>query len=151
MSNANPTTTRRAPAIQRFALGLIVRLYRLTNGAIGGRMGQQPVLLLTTTGRKSGRPHTVPISYFMDGETRFIVASNGGADRNPAWYLNLTAHPQVEMQAKGERSSATATPATPDERARLWAQAIAAAPNYARYQHNTQREIPIILLRRAAQ
>jgi len=147
MSNANPTPPRRAPAILRFALGAMVRLYRLTNGAIGGRMGSQPVLLLTTTGRKSGRPHTIPISYFMDGETRFLVASNGGADRNPAWYFNLTTHPQVELQVKGERISATATPAAPDERARLWTQVVAAAPNYARYQHNTRREIPIVLLR----
>ena len=130
-------------------MGAIVRLYRLTNGAIGGSIGRLPVLLLTTTGRKSGRPHTNPVSYFMDGETRFIVASNQGSDRNPVWYLNLIAHPRVEIQVKGEHATAIATPATPDERARLWQQVITAAPNYARYQHSTTREIPIVWLRAA--
>ena len=149
MSGANPAQPRRAPALQRFALGAMVRLYRLTNGAIGGSMGRLPVLLLTTTGRKSGRPHTIPITYFMDGETRFLVASNGGAPRNPAWYLNLMAHPQVELQIKGERSVATVAPAPPDERTRLWALVVAAAPMYARYQQNTTREIPLVTLRRA--
>ncbi|MEO7002641.1 MAG: nitroreductase family deazaflavin-dependent oxidoreductase [Ktedonobacterales bacterium] len=147
MSTANPSRSRRTPAILRFALKAMVGLYRMTNGAVAGRMGSTPVLLLTTIGRKSGKPHTIPLSFFTDGDTLFLVASNGGSDRHPAWYLNLTAHPQVEIQVKGDHQTVTATTATPDERTRLWAQVVAKAANYARYAQRTTREIPIVLIR----
>jgi deazaflavin-dependent oxidoreductase (nitroreductase family) len=138
---------RRAPALLKLILGLMVSLYRLTNGAIGGRMGPNPVLLLTTTGRKSGKPHTVPLSYFEDGQLRFLVASNGGQDRPPAWYLNLTANPRVEIQIKGDRKTVTATTASPAERELLWQRVIARAPSYDAYRRKTTRVIPIVLLR----
>ncbi len=145
--SAPTSAPRRAPLPQRLAMSLWVSLYRLSSGAIGGRMGSTRILLLTTTGRKSGKEHVVLLGYFKDGETPFVVASHGGSDNHPAWYLNLVAHPQVVAQIGGKRAPYTAEVASPDERARLWAQVIATAPSYAPLQQTTTREIPIVLLR----
>jgi deazaflavin-dependent oxidoreductase (nitroreductase family) len=87
------------------------------------------------------------LSYFEDGQLRFLVASNGGQDRSPAWYLNLTANPRVEIQIKGERKTVTATTASPAEREPLWQRVIARAPSYDAYRRKTTRVIPIVLLR----
>jgi deazaflavin-dependent oxidoreductase (nitroreductase family) len=125
---------------------MIVSLYRWTGGAIGGRMGPNPVLLLTTTGRKSGRPHTVPVSYFETNGEVFIVASNGGKPQHPAWYLNLLAHPEVTIQRGRNVQRATAITADPEQHARLWAYVIATAPSYGNYQKRATRQIPIVLL-----
>ncbi|MGH2486808.1 MAG: nitroreductase/quinone reductase family protein [Ktedonobacterales bacterium] len=121
MSTPQGKRRRGAPAPLKFAMRLAVGMYRLTGGAVGGKLGPNNVLLLTTTGRRSGVPHTVPVSYFQDGEIIMLVASNGGADRHPAWYLNITAHPQVEIQIKRQRRSVTATVASPEERERNFA------------------------------
>ena len=118
----------------------------------GGRLGwdaqNMPVVELTTTGRKSGRPHTVMLtSPVQEGNTIVVVASRGGDDHHPAWFLNLQANPQVEVAMKGgARRRMRARVATPDERARLWPLVIADHKNYAGYQTRTQREIPLVLL-----
>ena len=125
----------------------MVGMYRRTGGRIGGRVGSTPVLLLTTTGRKSGLPHTVPIGYFDRGEERFVVASNAGAPRDPAWYLNLVAHPEVRVEAGRDAYTAIATPATGEERMELWNYLMETAPSYRRYQR-AAREIPLVLLHR---
>ena len=125
---------------------LAVGMYRLTGGAVGGTIGSNPVLLLTTTGRRSGATRTVPVSYFQDGDNIVLVASNGGADRHPAWYLNITAHPAVEIQIKRQLRSVTATVASPEERARIFADVVARSPGYGKYQRRTTRTIPIVLL-----
>ena len=126
-----------------------VRLYRLTGGRFVGRVGKAPILLLTTTGRRSGEPRTSPLLYFRDGERLAIVASFGGNPKHPVWYLNLTANPAVKVQVGRERFDATASTATPEERERLWPQLVAIYPGYAGYQEKTTREIPIVLLERA--
>ena len=118
----------------------------------GGRLGwdaqNMPVLELTTTGRKSGRPHSIMLtSPVQEGNTIVVVASRGGDDHHPAWFLNLQANPQVEVAMKGgARRRMRARVATPEERARLWPLVIADHKNYAGYQTRTQREIPLVLL-----
>jgi deazaflavin-dependent oxidoreductase (nitroreductase family) len=118
----------------------------------GGRLGwdaqSMPVVELTTTGRKSGRPHSVMLtSPVQEGNTIVIVASRGGDDHHPAWFLNLQANPEVEVAMKGgARRRMRARVATPEERARLWPLVVADHKNYAGYQKRTQREIPLVLL-----
>src|SRR5258708_1970424 len=129
MSTTSTPPRRGGPGIFKYALKALVALYRCSGGAIGGRMGRTPVLLLTTTGRRSGQPHTIPIPYFdADNGNIFIVASNGGSDRHPAWYFNLTANPQAEIEIGRERKTVSATIAPPEERARLWQRLVSIAP-----------------------
>lgn len=143
----SPTPRRRASAMQRWFLRAMVGVYRRTRGRIGGRVGSTPVLLLTTLGRKSGLPHTVPLGYFDRGDVRFVVASNAGAPRDPAWYLNLTARPDVRVEVGRDAYNASATPAVGEERAQLWDYVMETAPSYRRYQR-AAREIPLVTLRR---
>jgi len=146
MSTPTPSPARRrAPAPLRWMLGLQVALYRRTGGRLAGRVGRTPVLLLTTTGRKSGARHTVLLGYFHADGVRYVVASNGGAARDPAWYLNLVAHPEVGVQVGAEVYTAVARPATGEERTRLWKHVMATALMYRRYAR-ASREIPIVVL-----
>ncbi len=149
MSDSIPR--HRLPGPIRFLINVPVALYRSTNGRIGSRMGSARILLLTTTGRKSGKPHTVALGYFDDTPNLFIVASNNGSERHPAWYLNLTAHPEVEVQVKDQRRRMVATTATPEERERLWARLANEAKQYAGYQKKMSREIPLVILRAVEQ
>lgn len=151
MSTSNTSPRQGAPAIVKVMLGALVTLYRWTGGAIGGKMVHTRILLLTTTGRRTGRTHTIPIAYFdvddtPDNRDIFIVASNAGRDRNPAWYFNLTANPRAEVQIRRERATMSATVASPEERARLWRRLVAVAPEYAPYEHMKIREVPIVVL-----
>ncbi len=107
-----------------------------------------PVLLLTTTGRTSGVRRTVPLTYFRDGEALVVVGSKRGADRHPAWFLNLVAEPEVEVQLGGEHRPLRARRATREEAERLWPAILAQAPQYGRYRARTAREIPLVLLER---
>lgn len=150
MKSARDASSRGRSRGAPFYVTAHVALYQATGGAIGGRGGSRRFLLLTTTGRRTGQRHTVPLPYFFDGETPYVVASNYGKDRSPVWYLNLAAHPAVEVQVGRERSAARARVAAGDERARIWKQLIARHENYARYQRRTQREIPIVLLEHVA-
>lgn len=120
--------------------------YRLTGGAIGGRVGKTRFLLLTTTGRKSGRPWTTPLTYTRDGDDLVLIASNGGADRHPAWYLNLSADPRATVQAGRERLTVRAETAAPGQRERLWSLMAAIYPGYEAYRKRTKREIPVVVL-----
>jgi deazaflavin-dependent oxidoreductase (nitroreductase family) len=128
---------------------LHVRLYRLLGGRLVGRVGKAPILLLTTTGRRSGVARTSPLLYLRDGDDLAIVASFGGHPTHPVWYLNLTANPRVQVQVGRDVFAATARTATPDERARLWQKFVEMYPSYASYQQKTTREIPIVLLERS--
>ena len=145
--DVSPAPARRASAVQRWLLRVMVGVYRRTGGRIGGRVGTTPVLLLTTIGRKSGLPHTVPVGYFDRGEVRFVVASNAGAPSDPAWYRNLSVHPNVRVEVGRDAFTAIATPATGEERAQLWDYLMETAQLYRRYQRAT-REIPLVILRR---
>ena len=121
-------------------------LYRWTFGLIGARMDGLDVLLLTTVGSKSGRPHCVPLPYFRDGERHLVVASYGGNTRNPAWVANIVANSTVQVQRGARRWTARAQVAHGAERARLWADITREFPRYAVYQTRTTREIPVIVL-----
>ncbi len=141
-------SARRAPWWAKPFSTAHVAIYRATGGVLGHWLWTQRVLLLTTTGRKSGQPRTQPLSYFALDGALALVASNWGRDEPPAWYLNLKTQPSAYVRLKGEVFPVTAEVATAEERARLWPQVVAGNPQYARYQAGTPREIPIVLLRR---
>ena len=126
-----------------------VRRYRASDGVEGHTWREgSSVLLLTTTGRKSGNESTTPLIYDLDGDDVVVVASKGGAPGDPGWYRNLSAHPEVGVQIKGDRFRARARTATGEERERLWRQMNRVWPHYAEYQEKTDREIPVVVLER---
>ncbi len=120
-------------------------LYRLTGGVIGGKMGRRPLLLLTTTGRKSGKARVTPLQYLPDGNRYLLAASNGGAERHPQWYLNLLANPQASVQIGRRIMPVIARTASAGERGELWAR-FTQFSNFAFYERNTKREIPVVIL-----
>lgn len=123
--------------------------YRATDGAEGHDWEGTQALLLTTTGRQSGESRTTPLIYAPRGDAFTIVASKGGADEPPAWYLNLSEDPAVEVQVKGDRFSARARTAGAEEKHEIWPTMVAEWPKYDEYQQSTEREIPVVVLERA--
>jgi F420H(2)-dependent quinone reductase len=122
-------------------------VYQATKGRIGGKFGKAPVLLLTTRGRKSGQPRTQPLLYVsVDGDRLVVVASAGGQPSHPAWYLNLLADRNVEVQIGGQKRAMRARTADEAERARYWQQVTSMYPRYADYQKKTTRTIPLVVL-----
>ena len=124
-----------------------VEKYRETGGEVGHEW--QPgvfTLLLTTTGRHSGRPYTTPLIYGEDGSDYIVVASNGGAGEHPDWYRNLESDPEVEIQVESKVMAATARRASGEERARLWPKMAEIWPDYDEYARKTDREIPVVVL-----
>jgi deazaflavin-dependent oxidoreductase (nitroreductase family) len=123
-------------------------LLRISGGRLGWEAQHMPVLELTTTGRRSGRPHSVMLtSPVQDGTTVVVVASRGGDDQSPAWLLNLRDNAEVEVALKGTaKQRMRARVATPEERARLWPLVVADHQHYAAYQAKTSRQIPLVLL-----
>jgi deazaflavin-dependent oxidoreductase (nitroreductase family) len=121
---------------------------KLSGGRLGWDVANMPVLELTTTGRKTGRPHTVVLtSPVRDGDSIVVVASRGGDNHHPAWFLNLRDDPDVDVAIGREpKRSMRARVADPDERARLWPQVVARYKGYGDYQTRTDREIPLVLL-----
>ncbi|WP_280424302.1 nitroreductase family deazaflavin-dependent oxidoreductase [Nocardia carnea] len=134
-------------------LGLVgathVARYEETDGEIGYEWNGTHILLLTTTGRKTGRPRTSALIYGRDGADYLVVASAGGAPKHPAWYLNLRANPEAVIQVKAERFRVTARTAGAAERPRLWELATEYWPNYDVYQTRTSRVIPLVVLSRS--
>ena len=127
-------------------LSLMVFLYTSTGGRIGGTMNGGDVLLLTTTGRKSGKQRTVPLLYIRDGSAYVITASAGGADRHPGWFFNVRSNPQATIQVKDKQMRVVSEVAGPEKKRELWARLLEVAPFFARYQQRTQREIPMVSL-----
>ena len=126
-----------------------VKRYIETDGEEGHEWRRgAPILLLTTTGRKSGRKITKALIYQPNGDDYLIVASRGGAPNHPEWYLNLEANPEVEVQVRGDRFKARARTATPEEKPDLWRRMVAVWPDYAEYQKRTDRPIPVVILER---
>ena len=124
-----------------------VRSYRETDGEVGHdwRKGSS-VLLLTTTGRRSGEPRATPLIYGRRGDDYLVVASKGGSPEPPAWYVNLREQPDVEVQVLGERFPARARTATAEEKPELWQEMVRHWPDYDSYQRRTDREIPVVVL-----
>jgi deazaflavin-dependent oxidoreductase (nitroreductase family) len=127
-----------------------VARYRETGGEHGHDWKGTTTLLLTTTGHKSGEQHTTPLIYQPHGDDYVIVASKGGAPDPPAWYLNLEKNPDVEVQIRDDVFRARARTATPEEKPELWRTMTATWPDYDNYQRKTEREIPLVVLERAA-
>ena len=125
-----------------------INRYRASDGEDGHIWRGAPTLLLTTTGRQSGRPITTPLIYGRSGERYLVVASRGGAVLHPHWYLNLRANPVVELQVAADRFIAAARTATPEEKAALWPVMATIWPKYDEYQQNTERDIPLVILER---
>jgi deazaflavin-dependent oxidoreductase (nitroreductase family) len=151
MTNQDQPAGRRpsklAAALQNAATWVHSTLYRTSNGVIGGRIAKSPVLLLTTTGRRSGKQRTVPLLYLMDGRNVVLVASNGGAVRDPTWWFNLQTTSEAWIQIKGIRRRVKAEEASAAEKQRLWPRLTAMYPGYKRYQEITDRNIPVVILR----
>lgn len=120
-------------------------MYKSTKGRLGGTFQKSPVALSTTTGRKTGEKRVSPLLYLRDGDRVIVVASRGGSDKHPLWYLNLKADPNVQVQIKNEVLDLTARDATDDERAQYWPKLVAMYPNYDDYQSWTERKIPVVI------
>jgi deazaflavin-dependent oxidoreductase (nitroreductase family) len=126
---------------------LNVAVFRASKGRFGARMQQLPVLLLHHVGRKSGDPRVTPVLYLADGDRLVIVASKGGTDKNPAWFHNLMAAPETEVELKGgERRAVRARRATDAEREAYWPRLVERYSNYADYAGYTDRVLPVVVL-----
>jgi deazaflavin-dependent oxidoreductase (nitroreductase family) len=126
-----------------------VRAYRETDGELGHDWKRgSSILLLTTTGHRSGEPRTTPLIYGRSGDDYLIVASNGGSDEPPGWFQNLSEQPEVDVQVLGDRFKARARTATPEEKPAMWREMVSQWPPYDDYQQRTDREIPVVVLER---
>ena len=134
-------------AAQKWVTKLHVAAYRATEGKIGGRLMSSPVLLLLTTGRKSGKERTTPLLFLRDGVNYIMVASNGGTAGDPAWWLNLQKDPEAIVEVGGRTLRVRAEEVKGEEKRRLWTRLVETYPLYESYQRRTDREIPVILLR----
>jgi deazaflavin-dependent oxidoreductase (nitroreductase family) len=126
-----------------------VRTYEESAGEEGYDWNGAPILILTTRGRRSGEERKNALIFQEHDGDYLIVASRGGSDQPPAWYLNLSADPDVTVQVKADRFKATARTASPDEKRALWSKMTAVWPDYDTYQTKTSRDIPIVVLERA--
>jgi F420H(2)-dependent quinone reductase len=143
-----PSTTRIIKLMSR----VNTRVYRLTGGRLGrkwrigaGFRKPVPICLLTTTGRKSGQPRTVPLCYLQDGRDIVLVASQGGLPTNPQWYGNIRANPAVDIEIGRQRGAYRARTASRTERERLWPRLLELYADFAAYQSWTEREIPVVI------
>ena len=121
-------------------------LWRLTRGRFVDGVGAAPFVLLTTKGRKTGRSRTTPVLYLEDGSDLIVVASFGGNDMHPDWYLNLKNTPEAEVVIRGERRRVTAREITSEEKKLLWSRLVKSYPQFDVYQQRTSREIPLVRL-----
>ncbi len=126
----------------------LIEEFRANGGKVGGQFAGAPLILLTTTGAKSGQPRVSPVAYMPDGDRILIVASKAGAPTNPDWYHNLVANPLVTVEVGSERFEARATVPQGEERDRLFNHVVEQMPGFGEYQKNTTRTIPVVVLER---
>jgi len=124
----------------------LIEEFRANGGKVGGRFEGRPVVLLTATGAKSGRRLTIPLVYLQEGDRRFIFASKAGSPKNPDWYHNLVANPNVTVEIGDETYEATAKVISGADRDQIYAKQVAAMPTFGEYQEKTTRVIPVIEL-----
>lgn len=141
-----PGTGTAAMKVLNRATGAHVRIYRATRGRVGGRMRRAPVLLLHHVGRKSGAARVNPLIYVEDGANRALIASAGGREKHPAWWHNLRAQPETEVEVGGQRRRVRAREAEGEERERIWNRAVAVYPDYETYQQRAARRVPVVVL-----
>ena len=125
---------------------LNVPIYRLTRGRLMNKVGRAPVMLLTSTGRRSGQPRTAPVLYLADGERLIVISSNGGNDHAPGWSYNLRANPDAEVEIGGEHRLVRARVAEGEERAELWRRMNEQYSGFTQYDETTSREIAVFVL-----
>lgn len=128
----------------------VIKEFRTNSGKVGGPFANAPLLLLTTTGAKTGRRLTSPLVYNTDGDRVLVFASKGGAPSHPDWYHNLVANPRVTVEVGTESFEANAVVVTGEERDQIFARHSAEQPQFAEYQKKTSRQIPVIALERVA-
>lgn len=126
----------------------VITEFRTNDGKVGGPFVGDSLLLLTTTGAKSGQPRIMPLVYMADGDRLVIFASKAGAPTNPDWFHNLVANPVVNIEVGAESFQARAIVAESQERERLYTEMAERSPNFAEYQQKTTRQIPVVLLER---
>ena len=127
----------------------LIEEFRTNGGAVTGQFAGRPLLLLTTTGAKTGKTYTTPLVYTKDGDRLVVIASKGGAPTNPDWYHNLVAHPAATVELPEDRFQILAVVESGNERTRLFNQQARQMPNFADYQKKTTRLIPVIVLKRS--
>ncbi|HEX5365539.1 MAG TPA: nitroreductase family deazaflavin-dependent oxidoreductase [Acidimicrobiales bacterium] len=128
----------------------VIEEFRANGGRVGGRFEGSPLLLLHTTGARSGAERVNPVVYMADGDRLVVFASKAGAPTDPDWFRNLVAHPDVTVEVGGDTVPMRARVAEGDERERLWARQVEAMPGFAEYQAKTARRIPVVVLERAS-
>ncbi|HEY0756710.1 MAG TPA: nitroreductase family deazaflavin-dependent oxidoreductase [Ktedonobacteraceae bacterium] len=137
-------------AFSDFGVTLVDRMmtwvYKKSDGRLGSRLGKMGMLVLQTTGRKSGQERSHTLQYMPDGENYVIVASNNGQDRHPGWYYNILSNPHVRIQIERRQQPALAIVAEPEEYAGLWPRLIAQNPPWGAYARRTTRKIPVVIL-----
>ena len=126
----------------------VIEDFRANGGKAGGQWADRPLLLLTTTGKKSGKPYTTPVMYLRDGERLAVFATHGGSPTHPDWYHNLVAHPTVTVEVGTETFEARASTAPGAQRDPLYARQAELYPQFAEYQQRTTRKIPVVILER---
>lgn len=129
--------------IYKLVMAAHIALYRLTRGRLGGKS----IILLTTTGKRTGQPRTKPLFHIRDGGDYIVIASAGGSPKNPAWYANLSANPRVTLEDHGHTLTGTASTVGADDRARVWEAVVSQNPGFKSYEHRTAREIPLVRIR----
>jgi deazaflavin-dependent oxidoreductase (nitroreductase family) len=133
--------------VARLVTGIHRAVFTASGGRVAGKLMRMPVVMLTTTGRKSGKRRTTMLtSPVQDGGNVVLVASYGGDDRHPTWYLNLRDNPDVEVTMGGRHRRMRARVATPEEKSALWPRIVEVYPDYGNYQKRTTREIPVVIL-----
>ncbi len=130
----------------KFFVRLNALVFKTTGGRLGSQMGKQAVLLLNTTGRKSGKAYTTPLSFFRDGADYLVVASNWGKEEHPNWFLNLQQQPQATIQVKDHTIPVQARPAGDQDYERLWNLVTRQNSQYLQYQRGLKRRIPVVIL-----
>ncbi len=146
--NFTPRKRRIVNKIMRTMSAANVWIYRKSAGRLGGRFFEGTrVCLLTTIGRKSGLPRTVPLLHLREDDGFIVVASKGGDYRHPLWYLNLVANPDVEVEVDRDRFQCEALIATPEQKAQLWPRLVTYYPGFQDYQDIAERDIPVVILR----
>ncbi len=128
----------------------LIEEFRANGGTVGGPFAHTPLLVLTTTGARSGQPHATLLGYLRDGERLMVIAAKQGASRHPDWYHNLVKHPQVTVEIGTEAFDASAALVEASERDRLWRKAVACSPMLAEQQAKTDRQFPVLALCRRA-
>jgi deazaflavin-dependent oxidoreductase (nitroreductase family) len=134
-------------AVMRVVTGVHRNVYKVSGGRLGGSLGGMPVVMLTTIGRKSGEPRTTMLtSPVQEGDNIVLIASYGGDDRHPKWFLNLRDNPDVEVKFRGRSKHMHARIASSEEKEALWPRVTKAYRGYAGYQRRTERDIPVVIL-----